>query len=54
MAKSGRVSALLPERGRYAGALVVCRLSEFSELAGAVDFLKVLKAKKEPPEPDKT
>jgi hypothetical protein len=39
---------LLTRTGRYADALVVCRISEFAQLAGAVDFLAFLDANKEP------
>jgi hypothetical protein len=46
--RDGRVPAavLHPDRRRCADALVVCRLSEFAQLAGAVDFLEFLDAKK--------
>lgn len=39
-------AVLHPYRGIYADALVVCRLSDFAQLAGAVDSLELLGAKK--------
>jgi hypothetical protein len=54
--REGRMPAavLHPDQGRYADPLVVCRLSEFAQLAGAVDFIEFLDTKKGRPEPDKT
>jgi hypothetical protein len=49
--RDGRMPAavLHPDRGRYADALVICRLSEFAQLAEAVDFLEFLDTKKKRP-----